>query len=133
MPGGLLLPYITGVAPVDQPTLAVRDPHWGLARGISAPRFGTFLAAAGNDERLARELYVWNRDLSIAVLADIAILEVAPRNAMNEAAEAAWGTHWYADLAVPLDARTTKALAGAWGRLPDAVKNRAAIRTSQAA
>jgi len=124
MPEGLLLPYITWMTASDQPFQAGRDPHRGLARGISEPRFGTFLAAAADDTRLARELYVWNRDLSVAVLADIAILEVALRNAMHEAATAAWGTHWYADPAVAIDARSARGLAGAWGRLPKSVKER---------
>lgn len=76
--------------------------HAGLARGISIARFETFLNAAGQSEAVARDLYVWNRDLSIAFLADIAILEVALRNAMHDAASAAWGDHWYSDTNVRL-------------------------------
>jgi hypothetical protein len=104
----------------------VLDPHHGLVRGLSVPRFGTFLSAAGGDDRLARELYVWNRDVSVAVLADIAILEVALRNAMHESAVAAWGSHWYSEPSLVIDDRTSKALSGAWSRLPEGVKRRAA-------
>jgi len=43
---------------------------------------GTYLAAAGQDVNLARKLYVWDRDISAAVLADVAIIEVALRNSM---------------------------------------------------
>lgn len=44
---------------------------------------------------LARELYVWNRDLSAAFLADIAFIEIALRNATNAALARRWGDRWY--------------------------------------
>lgn len=99
--------------------------HAGLARGISAARFQTFLDAAGQDEALARDLYVWNRDLSVAFLGDIAILEVALRNAMHDAATNAWGTHWYADIQVPLDERTLSQITSSWKHLHKSVTKRA--------
>lgn len=49
---------------------------------------------------------MWNRDLSVAFLGDIAILEVAMRNAMHDAATAAWGAMWFADQQVRLDDRS---------------------------
>ncbi|MFT4035574.1 MAG: hypothetical protein QM679_08370 [Patulibacter sp.] len=79
---------------------------------------GTFLAAAGGDQRLARELYVWDRDLAAAMLADIAIVEVALRNAMHDALAAVWGPLWFADPAVRLDERSAGQLASAWKSLP---------------
>lgn len=100
-------------------------PHADLQRAISAPRFQTFLIAAGNRPELARELYVWNRDVSVAILADIAILEVALRNAMHDAASRVWGPHWYADTDVLLDERSEGQLATAWGRLHESVRQRA--------
>lgn len=104
-----------------QPT----DPHADLQDAISVPRFQTFLDAAGNDPVRARALYVWNRDLSVAILADIAILEVALRNAMHDRASAAWGSHWYADPTLPLDERTARQLSMAWGYLHNSIKQRA--------
>ncbi|NQX17249.1 hypothetical protein HQQ86_15240 [Rathayibacter sp. VKM Ac-2857] len=96
-----------------------------MQRGISGPRFQTFLAAASGDAELARELYVWNRDVSVAILGDIAILEVALRNAMHDAATRAWGPHWYADPSVLLDERSSGQLASAWQFLHESVKKRA--------
>jgi hypothetical protein len=95
-----------------------------LDRGISLDRFATFQAAAAGDNDLARALYLWNRDLSVAFLADIAILEVALRNALHDAASRAWGTHWYSNPLVVLDDRSSSQLATAWARLPRAVQRR---------
>lgn len=60
----------------------------------------------------------------MAFLADIAILEVALRNSMHEAAAAVWGSHWYASINVPLDDRTSNNLNRAWGHLHASVRNR---------
>ncbi|WP_222120661.1 Abi family protein [Paenarthrobacter nicotinovorans] len=96
-----------------------------LDRGISPARFSTFKNAARGDDDLARRLYVWNRDLSVAFLADIAILEVALRNAMNDVATAQWGTHWYSSRDVVLDDRSAGQLNAAWKYLPTATQRRA--------
>lgn len=100
------------------------DPHADLLSSISPPRFQTFLAAASGDTVRAGELYVWNRDLSVAILADIAVLEVALRNAMHDQASAAWGTHWYADPNVTLDERSSRQLAASWKFLHQSIKQR---------
>lgn len=105
--------------------IADSDPHKKLQRGISHPRFQTYLTAAKNNTVLARELYVWNRDLSAAFLADIAILEVALRNAMHDAAAAVWGEHWYSRPEIHMDKRSSDQLSAAWKHLPDSVKRRA--------
>jgi hypothetical protein len=84
------------------PPLAV-NPLAVLHHAISPDRFGTYRAAARGDDDLARQLYVWDRDLAVAVLRDIAILEMALRNAMHLTASAQWGIHWYADRSVILD------------------------------
>lgn len=98
--------------------------HADLDSVVSAPRFSTFLHAAAGDTELARNLYVWNRDLSVAFLADIAILEVALRNAMNVAAEKEWGPHWYASEDIRLDDRSSGQLNRAWNYLPKATQRR---------
>jgi hypothetical protein len=108
------------VTTATQPT----DPHADLQGVISPPRFQAFLSAASNDPVRARELYVWNRDLSVAILADIAILEVALRNAMHDQASAAWGSHWYADPTPALDERSARQLLMAWKYLHNSIKQR---------
>lgn len=87
-----------------------------LTRAISPDRLGTYLAVAKGDRERALELYVWDRDVTAAVLADIAIVEVAVRNALNEALTALHGADWYTkDLG--LDDRCRSQLAQAWDRL----------------
>lgn len=96
---------------------------------ISAPRLKTYLDAAANDLVVARALYVWNRDLSAAFIADIAIVEIAMRNAMAATLAARWGDRWYADGPV-LDARSAKQLEQAWERIPGAQREN--LRTNRA-
>lgn len=88
-----------------------------LNRAISPDRFGTYLAEAGGDLERARDLYVWDRDLSTAILADIAIVEVALRNAINNALTRSHGTEWYLK-DVGFDDRSRRALTRAWRDLP---------------
>lgn len=107
------------------PSQPVPDPHSGLHTAISSPRFATFLHAADDDVALAHRLYVWNLDLSVAVLADIAIVEVALRNAMHDAASRAWGSHWYQSQDVQLDGRSEGQLSNAFGYLHKSIKERA--------
>ncbi len=78
---------------------------------------GTYLSAAsGGDPDRARELYLWDRDLSVAFLGDLAILEVALRDAMSAQLEAKWGgVDWYENTAMPLDDRSMNTLSTAWG------------------
>lgn len=99
--------------------------HDGLDRVVSTERFAPFLDAVEGDTDLALQLYVWNRDLSVAVLADVAVIEVALRNSMHSAAVRAWGPHWYSNLEVPLDDRSASQLKRAWSNLPRSVQNRA--------
>lgn len=94
-----------------------------LNLAISVDRMGTYLAAVGGDATRARRLYVWDRDLSSAVLADIAIVEVALRNAMHKALSAQWGPHWYEDTSLRLDDRSLSQLRSAWTALPAGVKS----------
>lgn len=48
---------------------------------------------------------------------DLAILEVALRNAMNARLEARWGVKWYANPSIPLDERSCRQLSEAWSRV----------------
>jgi hypothetical protein len=88
-----------------------------LDRSITPIRMSTYLTAAGQNQTWARNLYRWDRELSVAVLGDLAILEVALRNAMNEKLSAKWGPQWYASPDVPLDDRSEQALATAYARV----------------
>lgn len=78
----------------------------------------TFLRNAPNgtaDEAL--KLYIWDRELAAAFLADLAILEIALREGLHRAATDKWGVYWYEEM--PLDYRSQKGLAEAWSRLPE--------------
>jgi hypothetical protein len=86
-----------------------------LDRAISTPRYASYLNAAGQDKDLARRLYIWDRDLSTAILADLAIVEVALRNAMHTVLTTAYGPQWYQS--IDLDDRSQKQVTQAWGYL----------------
>lgn len=88
-----------------------------LDRSITPMRMSTYVSAASGDMNLARDLYLWDRAISVGFLAELAIIEVALRNAMNAQLEAKWGAEWYANLSVPLDDRSAAALNTAWGRI----------------
>lgn len=101
-----------------------RPPLWdaALRKAISPDRIGTYTKAAvaiGCDEL---DLYLWDRDLASAVLADIAVVEVALRNAMHDALTRAYGSQeWYLR-DIGLDDRSRTALAQAWTRLTKATR-----------
>ncbi|MDP5228214.1 MULTISPECIES: hypothetical protein [Arthrobacter] len=86
---------------------------------VTPIRMGTYLAAAQQDATLARDFYVWDRDIAAAFLADIAIVEVALRNAMDVQLVKAYGADWYSQ-DIGLDSPSRSKLAQAWDRLPQA-------------
>jgi hypothetical protein len=89
-----------------------------LMRAISPDRLSTYTTEASGSGRDELELYVWDRDVSAGAMADIAILEVAMRNAMNTALERLAGqADWYR-VDIGLDNRSLDAIARAWGELP---------------
>lgn len=90
-----------------------------LDRSITPTRMSTYLSEADGDADRARELYLWDRDLAVAFLADLAILEVALRNAMSAQLEAKWGSVWYENPDMPLDDRSMNTLHAAWTRVPE--------------
>jgi len=87
-----------------------------LVRAIGPDRFAAYLTSAGGDQDLACRLYVWDRDVAAALLADIAIAEVALRNAINTRLTAKHGADWYTR-EIGLDARCRANLTTAWYRL----------------
>lgn len=89
-----------------------------LVRAISPDRLGTYRAEAARTGRDELTLYVWDRDVAAAAIADVAILEVAMRNAMNAALERRAGRpDWYS-VPIGLDNRSLEAVAKAWGEVP---------------
>jgi hypothetical protein len=89
-----------------------------LLKAISPDRLDTYQRAANARGCDVLELYLWDRDVAAAVMADIAILEVAMRNALNEAlTRLAGGADWYR-YEVGLDERSLSAVASAWGKVP---------------
>jgi hypothetical protein len=115
-------PTEPALAPIVDHQLLLRNA--ALDRAISTPRYTSYLTAARNDPDLARDLYVWDRNLAVAVLADLAIVEVGLRNAMHDALSAQWGPAWYQHPDVALDDRSRSQLATAWGHLPKPVQQR---------
>jgi hypothetical protein len=70
-----------------------------VTRWLSVPRHGAYLAAAGHDQQRALDLYEWNTGTSMALMHDLAHLEVGLRNAYDRALQrgAPAGQHWTAD------------------------------------
>ncbi|TWH52617.1 Abi-like protein [Rhodococcus rhodochrous J38] len=86
-----------------------------LDKAISADRIASYHAAAHGNPTLARQLYVWDRDVAVAILADLAILEVALRNAIHTVLSADHGARWYET--IPLDDRSQSQIVKAWESL----------------
>ena len=90
----------------------------GLLRAISPDRLGTYRAESERSGRDELDLYLWDRDLSAAAMADIAILEVALRNSMSTALERrAERADWYS-VDIGLDNRSLAAVTRAWQNVP---------------
>jgi hypothetical protein len=87
-----------------------------LRKAISADRIGTYSSAAARTGCDELDLYVWDRDVASAVLADIAIVEVALRNALHSALSSAYKPDWYL-VDIGLDSRSQRALGEAWNFL----------------
>ena len=116
---GLLSSYISRIregGPVTEtPEQAEARRASALVRAISTPRYASYLRAASQDSDLARRIYVWDRDLATAILADLAIVEVALRNAMHAALTITYGPAWYEQ--IPLDDRSKGQITRAWSYL----------------
>ncbi len=84
----------------------VRSQHHALLPHISAARLASFRDFA-RDLNRALALYVWDRELSAAFFSDIAVLEVALRNAIDREFVHDLGTAWYQQLDL-WDARTRR-------------------------
>lgn len=90
-----------------------------LLRAISPDRLSTYTAAAAATGTDVLSLYLWDRDLAAAFLADIAVLEVALRNSMHAALSARFGGEDWYTRDIGLDDRSRAALTAAWNRLKE--------------
>lgn len=88
-----------------------------LDRSITPTRMTTYVNAAAGDSARARDLYLWDRELAVGFLRDLAFLEVALRNAMSAQLEAKWGRSWYENNNMPLDDRSMSTLNQARSRI----------------
>lgn len=73
-------------------------PHLRAAwlEALSAGRFQTYLTATGGDEERALRLYRWNSRVSAAWMPDLALIEVALRNAIHDTLTVATGhSDWW--------------------------------------
>lgn len=93
--------------------------YHSLVKAISPDRLETYATAAAARQCDVLTLYLWDRDLAAAAIADIAIVEVAMRNAMNDALVALVGGHadWYT-FNLGLGDRALKSVAKAWTSVP---------------
>ena len=64
---------------------------------LSDGRLGTYLAAAGFDERRALNLYLWNAAIGEAFHLPIQAVEVALRNRINGALCHVYGNNWWSE------------------------------------
>jgi hypothetical protein len=67
-------------------------------RTISAPRWGTYLEAAGFHEDAACALYVWNAAVGQSFHFPLQAVEVALRNVIGSALRSQFGPSWWRDL-----------------------------------
>ena len=70
-------------------------PLEALRTALSAERFGTYMAAVGDDEEAALRLYRWNSMASSSFFGALHMLEVTLRNAMHDGLLAMWGDDWW--------------------------------------
>lgn len=89
-----------------------------LRAAISPDRLATYEQAAKSRGVDVLTLYVWDRDLAAGTMADLALLEVALRNAMSQQlAVAAGRPDWYvAELG--FDNRSLQNITNAWKKVP---------------
>ena len=82
-----------------------RDSQW-ITQWLSAPRWESFLCAAGHNEESALALYEWNISVAMAFLHDASHAEVLLRNSYNTVLERWWqgDQHWLVDPQSPVNA-----------------------------
>lgn len=69
-------------------------PHTRVINALSRPRMGTYLSATNQDQVNALELYIWNSQISAALLVPMHICEIAIRNTVAEVFENQFMGQW---------------------------------------
>ncbi len=71
---------------------------------LSAPRYGKYLEASGDNDNIALDLCLWNIGLAQAVLKDTSFLEDGLGNAYNRTISSTWNRadHWLFDDTSPV-------------------------------
>ncbi|WP_029004156.1 Abi family protein [Azorhizobium doebereinerae] len=85
------MPLRQGAIAVDLPA----DLQQAFERTVSAPRWHTYLRAAGYRENLALSLYLWNAALGQSFQFPLQVVEVALRNVISSALAAEYGPNWW--------------------------------------
>lgn len=68
-----------------------------LRTALSEPRFATYLAKGGNDERYALALYLYNVRVAKAFMFPLGVAEVTLRNSIDTQLVALYGSDWHRD------------------------------------
>lgn len=78
-----------------------------MQRWVSAERFAVYRAVAGSDDA-AVGWYLWDRDTGNAILRDLALVEVALRNALQVQLESVLGERWFCDPLMGTERRVSR-------------------------
>ncbi len=104
------------LAPVSVPAFTPQQRTATIRAQVTDQRLAPYLAEAFDDYDMAVGLYLWDRRLSSALFHDIAVIEVALRNAVDRALTDDYGPQWFTRRL--FDDRTYTQIADAWARLP---------------
>ena len=69
-------------------------PHTQILNTLSRPRMGTYLSATNQDQAKSLELYIWNSQISAALLVPMQICEITIRNAVSDIFVSQFGHQW---------------------------------------
>jgi hypothetical protein len=69
-------------------------PNTQIIKALSHPRMTTYLSATYQNQTKALELYIWNSQVSAALLVPMHIFEILIRNAVAEIFELQFGHQW---------------------------------------
>jgi hypothetical protein len=85
------------VNPVNLDTTATLDAAitHAVRRALSEPRLAPYLVAAGGDAARALDLYDWNSAMAAAAFGVLEVVEIAARNAFNDALSSTYGSAWW--------------------------------------
>lgn len=82
-----------------------------IRAAISEPRFATYLQIAGNHEKYAVALYLYNARVAKAFLYPLGVVEVTLRNAVDQVLVNRYGQAWHQNVAFRTQTLTAEGLA----------------------